>query len=383
MKNNQDEINKLFRSTGCLREEAIELYLSKSIGKAEKFAIEEHLANCEMCSAAIEGYELLLKEMPAEKISVLVSELKAQISSKSAVQQGKNYFRPLLALAAMFIVLIASFILFKMLYKDAEPVLAKLSEPKQIVETDTPVGKNQVELKKVLKPEVQSDVRITKVEEIKVVQGQGSAELEKTVIVNSNSNTRSPQNKELAAKLNEAPQKKSEVKDEAPAFSAESKSTSIDVAQDAAIESTPKRDVVRQDSYYLTPQFAYTVNQSAAPNNTYYSGTTSKTLYKASKSPTITYVVANPEFPGGQDSMIRFIKSNLEYPKKAADLKIHGSVVVSFYVEKDGRLTGIAVKKSLGYGCDEEALRIVKIMPKWIPSKQGRVEMLVPIQFKK
>ena len=383
MKNNQDEINTLFRSTGCLREEAIELYLSKSIGITEKLAIEEHLANCEMCSAAIEGYELLLKEMPAEKIPVLVSELKAQISSKSAVQQGKNYFRPLFALAAMFIVLIASFILFKMLYKDAEPVLAKLSEPKQIVEADTQARKAQVELKKVLKPEVQSDGQITKVEGNTAAQGQGSAELEKTVIVNSNSNTRSPQNKDLATKLNEAPQKKSEVKNEAPAFSAEGKSTSIDVAQDAAIESTPKHDVVRQDSYYLTPQFAYTSNQYAAPNNTYYSGSTSKALYRASKSPTITYVVANPEFPGGQDSMIRFIKSNLEYPKKAADLKIHGSVIISFYVEKDGRLTGIAVKKSLGYGCDEEALRIVKIMPKWIPSKQGRVEMLVPIQFKK
>ncbi len=82
-----------------------------------------------------------------------------------------------------------------------------------------------------------------------------------------------------------------------------------------------------------------------------------------------------PEFPGGKDSMAIFIKNNLRYPKKARKHHISGIIQVNFTVSTDGTLKNATVFKSLGYGCDEEALRIVHLMPKWIPGRKGRDPM--------
>ena len=76
-----------------------------------------------------------------------------------------------------------------------------------------------------------------------------------------------------------------------------------------------------------------------------------------------------PQFPGGEDSLFNFIYSNLRYPQEAVDNGIEGKVYVTFAIEKDGSITDIKVVRGIGYNCDEEAIRIVKMMPKWIPSK--------------
>ena len=79
-----------------------------------------------------------------------------------------------------------------------------------------------------------------------------------------------------------------------------------------------------------------------------------------------------PAFPGGKDSMAAFIKKHTRYPDSARKHNITGTVEVDFIVKKDGRLTNIHVYKPLGYGCDKEAIRVVKRMPRWIPSKAGK-----------
>lgn len=86
-----------------------------------------------------------------------------------------------------------------------------------------------------------------------------------------------------------------------------------------------------------------------------------------------------PEFPGGQDSMYKFIYANLKYPKKAKEKGIEGKVYIQFVVEADGSLSNIKVLKGLGYGCDEEAMRIIKKMPKWVPGGQNGKK--VPVKF--
>jgi protein TonB len=93
-----------------------------------------------------------------------------------------------------------------------------------------------------------------------------------------------------------------------------------------------------------------------------------------------------PEFPGGDQAMMKFVSENVQYPEEAKEKEISGRVIVGFIVEKDGSISDVKVAKGIGGGCDEEAVRVVKAMPKWIPGKQDdkpvRVSYTMPFFFK-
>jgi protein TonB len=96
-------------------------------------------------------------------------------------------------------------------------------------------------------------------------------------------------------------------------------------------------------------------------------------------------VEAAPTFVGGDEARIKFISKNLKYPSAAIDQNIQGTVYVSFVVETDGSITNVTLKRDIGGGCGEEAMRVVKLMPKWNPGKQKgkfvRVQFILPIKF--
>jgi periplasmic protein TonB len=98
-----------------------------------------------------------------------------------------------------------------------------------------------------------------------------------------------------------------------------------------------------------------------------------------------TGVSEKPEFLGGVELMNKFIVDNVKYPDLARDYKIQGTVFLSFIVEPDGSLSDVKVLNGIGAGCDEEAERVVKIMPKWTPGKQNsksvRVRVVIPMKF--
>ena len=97
-------------------------------------------------------------------------------------------------------------------------------------------------------------------------------------------------------------------------------------------------------------------------------------------------VETKPSFRGGQQKLFEFLGNNLVYPKEAKEAGIEGVVFVEFYIEKDGTVCDAKVLRGIGYGCDEEALRVVGLMPKWSPGKQRgkavRVRYTLPINFK-
>lgn len=92
-----------------------------------------------------------------------------------------------------------------------------------------------------------------------------------------------------------------------------------------------------------------------------------------------------PEFPGGEEKRIKFIKENLKYPKTAKDSNIQGTVFVTFLVEKDGSISNIDILRGINKECDDEALRVIKLLPKWKPGQQRgkpqRVQFNMPIKF--
>ena len=93
-----------------------------------------------------------------------------------------------------------------------------------------------------------------------------------------------------------------------------------------------------------------------------------------------------PEFPGGTAKMMDYLSKNIKYPEEAKEKGISGRVFLSFVIEKDGAVSDVKVAKGIGKECDDEALRVVKAMPKWKPGLQKgkpvRVNYMLPIFFK-
>lgn len=97
------------------------------------------------------------------------------------------------------------------------------------------------------------------------------------------------------------------------------------------------------------------------------------------------FVEKNPEYPGGEEALYKFLGENIKYPDMARDNNITGTVVVKFVVEKDGRITKASILREIGGGCGKEALRVINSMPKWSPGQQSgkpvRTEFTLPVQF--
>ena len=93
-----------------------------------------------------------------------------------------------------------------------------------------------------------------------------------------------------------------------------------------------------------------------------------------------------PQFPDGNAAMYKFLASQIKYPSVARENGIEGTVYVSFVVWLDGSIRNIEIKRGIGGGCNDEALRVVNLMPKWSPGKQNGkavpVAFTLPIKFK-
>lgn len=98
-----------------------------------------------------------------------------------------------------------------------------------------------------------------------------------------------------------------------------------------------------------------------------------------------TVVENDPEFPGGMEALYKYLRENIKYPQLAKENNITGKVYVTFVVEKDGSIANPRVLKDIGGGCGQEAIRVVKSMPKWTPGKQRgkavRVQFNLPVSF--
>jgi len=92
-----------------------------------------------------------------------------------------------------------------------------------------------------------------------------------------------------------------------------------------------------------------------------------------------------PSFPGGEGMLFQFLQKNIKYPHKAREAGISGRVYASFVVDKFGNIRNARIMRGIGGGCDEEAIRVIKAMPKWTPGSQDNrrvnVRYNLPINF--
>ncbi|HTN18610.1 MAG TPA: TonB family protein [Chitinophagaceae bacterium] len=96
-------------------------------------------------------------------------------------------------------------------------------------------------------------------------------------------------------------------------------------------------------------------------------------------------VEQNPEFPGGEAALYKYLAENVRYPEKATNANQQGTVRVKFVVNEDGSISQVSVARELGFGMDEEAKRVVAGMPRWKPGRNNgkavKVYFQVPIKF--
>ena len=101
----------------------------------------------------------------------------------------------------------------------------------------------------------------------------------------------------------------------------------------------------------------------------------------------IFQVVENmPEFPGGDAALMQYLSKNIKYPASAQENNIQGRAIIEFVVNKDGTIVDPKVIKGFDKACDNEAMRVIKAMPKWKPGMQRgkpvRVKYTVPVSFR-
>lgn len=99
----------------------------------------------------------------------------------------------------------------------------------------------------------------------------------------------------------------------------------------------------------------------------------------------LTLVEQMPVFPGGEEALQQFIKTNIKYPKEAKEKRISGRVYVNFIIGKDGVVRDAKIVRGIGGGCDEELVRIVNLMPPWTPGMHAgepvNISYSMPVYF--
>ena len=97
-------------------------------------------------------------------------------------------------------------------------------------------------------------------------------------------------------------------------------------------------------------------------------------------------VIEEPQYPGGRKELLKYMEENMVHPAEMRKLGIEGEGVVEFFVERSGVISGVNVVKSLSKEFDDEAIRLTRNMPRWVPGKKNgvpvRYRMTMPINFK-
>ena len=97
------------------------------------------------------------------------------------------------------------------------------------------------------------------------------------------------------------------------------------------------------------------------------------------------FVDEGAQFPGGQDALVRYLSANIVYPEAAQKNKIEGDVYARIVIHSNGKISDVEILNTLGYGCDEEVMRVLKAMPKWKPAtlkgKNVAAYFLFPVTF--
>lgn len=377
MSNRTNQPSALFTNSGCLTGDALTLFVSGSLPAAEHREALKHLGECPLCTDAIEGLRLWLNNNDSENIdtSVIPSSPGTGAPDISNMHHGwqQNKVNPTGPDIRLF-------------HHKTDEINNRIKQ-----RLFTHARHEAAESKRLsYKPFVWMSVAATILLFITIgyvlwlhnqyaSQQLARVRAEEMLMLDSTSTQDTikismPANKQLA--LNDRNEYISQDESDMNTLDAiheqvDDISLSVQMQENEMPEVKPDRPVQVNDRN-ISPEMAAGSAQGKKEADK------EKNIY--------TLVDEMPVYPGGDAARTTFLKENLRYPVQAVENGVQGIVYIGFVVKSDGQLSEINVLRGIGGGCEQEAIRVIKKMPHWIPGKQNGktvdVFLTLPIIFK-
>jgi TonB family protein len=365
-------ISSLFDVSGNLTINAMERFLRDELSPEERSLVEEHLSVSEFDREALEGLKKLAvdglrQEMKDMNNDILHAARKRAKTGDSRISR-RTYWYAAAGLAILTGLSVLMFFMFRSPVEKPQLAIAQpdtiinspasaagLKENSRIIEKENiPVTDQKKEMASTINPSPQ---RSSGIEKITPEPNQPVTHLE--VADNSQSDI---------------------INDDVSVIVEANEVTEFQIVGGIAISDANKMAEENMNSKGERVSTNYEIKANSA--NTELSEAISK---QQSDNEIFMVVEKMPEFPGGEKALNRFLNDSLQYPDAARESGIQGTVYLSFIVNKDGSVTNARVLRGIGGGCDEEAIRVVKSMPNWLPGKQRgkpvRVQFNLPVKF--
>jgi len=374
----------MFEPSGCLTREAFEALVNHQLPSGAKAMADEHVASCPFCSDALEGYNTQEADF-----AILMDKTDSGFANMTARARSKSTKKRALwisvSAAASVIMLVGLF----MLINQSQPKMqvAQNTQKGTIVnkseKENKPVSENSEKMK-----QVAPETRTIPAKPAKKTVQFVSPEISKSEEVSTNgavtmeTQTNAPIAVPLASeeKMVVANVVSKDDRKETEAYKKGSdKSATMGMAKSRRAVDSPAAVTVMAEKMELKSPLQDTLDNDLAEIELKQASNKSSKTKKASDKEPITFVDKMPEYPGGSDAMFKFLYKNAVYPPLAKEKKISGKVFVQFVVEKDGKISNIKVIRGIGGGCDEEAMRVISLMPAWKPGTQNGKP--VPVYF--
>ncbi len=364
MKTIDPAYKSLFTLSGCLTSGTLEAMAKGDISGEELLQVQNHLDECELCSDALDGVKDWLnkpssvtgtisrrnkhvEEHYADRVKKINHRILGRVSvhkQVDAVRKIRKMPNPYrwVALAASIILFLGIYYMVRLRPVSDKEKLAVNKESESVIKNDsTPVSVKETLLPATPSPGKVSPVKMEKnnKEALEIIDNNADDEMFEDISVTS----------------------QNELSDKEPVVQKVPDQTSVSEEKTAV----KNPDFGRQHIGELKKQQNDKEEHEVA---------------------ILSVVEQMPEFPGGEKALLAFLSKNILYPASARESGIQGVVYVSFIVEATGKISKPEVLRGIGGGCDEETLRVIKMMPDWIPGqhrgKAVSVKYNLPVSFK-
>lgn len=324
----------LFNPSGCLSEQVIEAYVSHALSAPQQQEVDTHLQTCALCRDAVEGY--LLNPVAVPDFNAMIDrKIQGNQQEDRLTNRRMNRITTVLAIAATLILFLGIYWIIidqipqqkqEVAMMEMAPVPDSLSPP---VPVPLPPPENTTRVKDpamFMVPDVVTD---------SVVVAENYTRDE--VSMASDEEATLPVQEDKSGNHIHAAKEQMEEK------------ATLRTGVSAKRKATGKAEVVEDKPVYAM-------------------------------------VEEMPEYPGGEEARLRFLAENLTYPQVAKESGIEGTVYLTMVIDETGSLKDVRVIRGIGGGCDEEAVRVIKKMPRWKPATQAgkpvSVKYTLPVRFK-
>ncbi len=420
MKNNPEHI--LFGPSGCLSRDGLALFAKGNLSVQELEAVKSHLQSCEFCALAAEGMALAnLEEFEQDLESIYasfenldvaipeeetipeftegiegprfprLSELEMQHFRDSMLQKttlNQESEKPAVIKMSFFkryrLEMIAAIILL-LLAVGARQIYVGLSPKReQVGIAQAPVETEDTDQMDVIQQEItEREPFVREKAEIQPAPPKNTQKPEVLVDREVSDDFITEDDDSEVSLAQELAGKEAEATGESNAI--ETQDIPVVVQNQATIPYTPKVSQTEVTEAAADLEDRNRLNGKLANNATEESAKAEVLEEEVAEAEVFVIVEQAPEYPGGEFKKQKFFKENLNYPEAARRIGFKGTVYVTFVIEKDGNIADVRVLRGIGAGCDEEALRVMRLMPKWKPGTQRgkpvRVRINQPITF--